>query len=618
MKACVCSGSLSVLLNGNPTEEIQIKRGLKQGDSLAPLLFLLVAEGLGGLMREAVGRSRFTPFLVGRGEFPVSLLQYADDTLCIGEATVDNLWTLKAVLRGFELVSGLKVNFWKSCVMGANVSDDFLGMASDFLNCRVGTIPFKYLGLPVGANSRRMSTWEPMLSVVRRRLGSWGNKYVSLGGRIVLINAVLNAIPIFYLSYMKMPLKVWKELVKIQRAFLWAGLSKTSKTCWVKWEVICRPKKEGGLGVRDLRLVNISLLSKWKWKLLSCDNEVWKDIVVARYGNDVMGKRNLGEIDVTRTGSMWWRDLCLVDKDSDWFSNVIGKKVGNGNMTSFWNEIWIGEQRFRQRFPRLFGISMQRDDMIGNMGQRINGVWHWELQWRRRLFVWEEDQHRELLDIIAPFMPSDHDDRWLWLGDGIQGFTVNSTYLLLVAKFIPSVAVDPVMEFVFKYLWKCGVSSKICAFSWQLLLDRIPTKDNLVKRRILNIQQGQCVLCGIAPETACHLFLHCNVAAKIWYDIVGWLGVTILPHNIVSSVASLIHSAKNKKEKMGICLIWNAFVWEIWRIRNDCIFNNGVVYGDEIADQIKMLSWKWYIYRVAKGPFMLYEWKWSPLDCMNR
>jgi hypothetical protein len=81
-----------------------------------------------------------------------------------------------------------------------------------------------------------------------------------------------------------------------------------------------------------------------------------------------MGKRNLGEVDVTRTGSMWWRELCLIDKDSDWFSNAIGKKVGNGKMTSFWNELWIGEQTLRQRFPRLFGISMQRDDMIGNMG----------------------------------------------------------------------------------------------------------------------------------------------------------------------------------------------------------------------------------------------------------
>jgi hypothetical protein len=240
--------------------------------------------------------------------------------LCIGEATVENLWTLKAVLRGYEMVSGLKVNFWKSCVMGINVPEDFLGMASNFLNCRIGSIPFKYLLLPVGANPRSLSTWEPMLNVVRGRLGSWANKYVSLGGRIVLINAVLNAIPIFYLSYLKMPKKVWKELVKIQRVFLWAGLSKTSKTCWVKWDCICRPKKEGGLGVRDLRWVNVSLLAKWKWKLLSCEPELWKEVMVARYGLDVMGKRNLGDCDVTKLGSKWWRDLCLIDKGSDWFS----------------------------------------------------------------------------------------------------------------------------------------------------------------------------------------------------------------------------------------------------------------------------------------------------------
>jgi hypothetical protein len=145
----------------------------------------------------------------------VSLLQYAYDTLCIGEATVENLWVLKAVLRGFEMSSGLKVNFSKSCVIGVNISNEFLGMASEFLNCRIGRTPFKYLGLPVGASPRNMNTWEPMLDSIRSRFGSWRNKYVSLGGRIVLINAVLNAVPIFYLSYMKMPLKVWRELVKI-------------------------------------------------------------------------------------------------------------------------------------------------------------------------------------------------------------------------------------------------------------------------------------------------------------------------------------------------------------------------------------------------------------------
>jgi hypothetical protein len=119
--------------------------------------------------------------------------------------------------------------------------------------------------------------------------------------------------------------------------------------------------------------MNISLLAKWKWKLLSRDFELWKEVVVARYGRDVMGKRRLGEIDVTRTGSSWWRDICLLDKDSDWFNYAIGKKVGNGNATSFWNEIWVGTQSLRERFPRLYGISLQKEEVIGNVGVVADG-----------------------------------------------------------------------------------------------------------------------------------------------------------------------------------------------------------------------------------------------------
>jgi hypothetical protein len=74
MKTCVCSGNMSVFVNGNPTEEISIIRGLKQGDPLAPFLFLIVVEGLGGLMRMAVDRGRFKSFLVGRDGLPVSIL----------------------------------------------------------------------------------------------------------------------------------------------------------------------------------------------------------------------------------------------------------------------------------------------------------------------------------------------------------------------------------------------------------------------------------------------------------------------------------------------------------------------------------------------------------------
>jgi len=110
---------------------------------------------------------------------------------------VENLWALKALLRGFEMVSGLKINFFKSSLIGVNVPEEFMGMACDFLNCSQGSLPFKYLGLPVGANPRSLATWEPLVNLLTGKLNSWGHKYISFGGRIVLLNSVLNSIPIF-------------------------------------------------------------------------------------------------------------------------------------------------------------------------------------------------------------------------------------------------------------------------------------------------------------------------------------------------------------------------------------------------------------------------------------
>lgn len=74
MKACVFGGSMSILVNGSPTEEICIHRSLKQGDTLAPFLFLLEAEGFSGLMRNVVDRNLFEGFAFGDSGLLVSHL----------------------------------------------------------------------------------------------------------------------------------------------------------------------------------------------------------------------------------------------------------------------------------------------------------------------------------------------------------------------------------------------------------------------------------------------------------------------------------------------------------------------------------------------------------------
>ncbi|GAU25188.1 hypothetical protein TSUD_150870 [Trifolium subterraneum] len=157
IRACVFQSSMSVLVNGSSTEDFSVGKGLRQGDPLSPFLFLIVAEGLTGLMRSSVDKSLYHGYKVSNN-ISFHTLQFADDTIFVGEANWDNLWTIKTVLRSFELVSGLKVNFYKSKLYGINIEEHFLRASSSFLHCEVESIPFRFLGIPVGSNPRRRAT----------------------------------------------------------------------------------------------------------------------------------------------------------------------------------------------------------------------------------------------------------------------------------------------------------------------------------------------------------------------------------------------------------------------------------------------------------------------------
>lgn len=94
---------MSVMVNGSPTKEFSMGKGLRQGDLLSPFLFLVVAEGLKGLINKAVENGSYAGFSINRRCF-IDVLQFADDTLVVGDGSWSHLRAIKAVLRGFELI----------------------------------------------------------------------------------------------------------------------------------------------------------------------------------------------------------------------------------------------------------------------------------------------------------------------------------------------------------------------------------------------------------------------------------------------------------------------------------------------------------------------------------
>jgi len=147
MRECVTTASTSVLVNGSPTAEFPLPRGLRQGDPLSPFLFLLVVEGFHVMMDALVTNNIFSGYKVGpERSLSISHLQFADDTLILGEKSWANLRAMRAVLHLFAAMSGLQVNFHKSKLVGVNATQTWLLEAAVVLNCKVDSLPIFYLG----------------------------------------------------------------------------------------------------------------------------------------------------------------------------------------------------------------------------------------------------------------------------------------------------------------------------------------------------------------------------------------------------------------------------------------------------------------------------------------
>lgn len=126
----------------------------------------------------------FKGFDFGEGDL-VDILQFADDTLIIGDGSNDNLWCIKLVLCGFEIMSGLKVNFYKNNIYGVNISKESLNIAYVFLTCGVSSFPFKFLGMLVAGSPRKGVMWKDVINCMRSRLCKWSGKFLSIGRRVV-------------------------------------------------------------------------------------------------------------------------------------------------------------------------------------------------------------------------------------------------------------------------------------------------------------------------------------------------------------------------------------------------------------------------------------------------
>ena len=224
MKACVSTVRYSVIVNGSPTGFFDSTRGLRQGDPLSPLLFLVIMEVLSRMLGRTGERGFIRGFQASRTDgLCVSHLLYADDTIIFCDANPEQLLYNRMVLTCFEAVTGLCVNMHKSEMVPVGEVSDLPRLAA-LLSCKIGSIPLNYLGMPLGAPHKALAMWDPILEKVECRLAGWKKLYLSKGGRLMLLKSTLSSMPTYFMSLFPIPIKVAWRIELLQRNFLWDGL----------------------------------------------------------------------------------------------------------------------------------------------------------------------------------------------------------------------------------------------------------------------------------------------------------------------------------------------------------------------------------------------------------
>ncbi|PWA46631.1 RNA-directed DNA polymerase, eukaryota [Artemisia annua] len=162
-------------------------------------------------------------------------------------------------------------------------------------------------------------------------------------------------------------------------------------------------------------------------------------------------------------------------------------------------------------------------------------------------------------------MPMSGDERrWVWSGDGTRVFTVASGRSIIDTG---TLVIDNTPT-----RWSKDVPIKINVFIWKLLLDKLPTRDNLEEKG-LDVPSSLCGVCDHVTESSSHVFLSCQVAMEIWRQFGRWWDLDI-PH--LSSMKDLLEWVDNLKiskiQRMGLYNVVITAAWSIWRFRNETIF----------------------------------------------
>ncbi|GJS42901.1 hypothetical protein Tco_0567944 [Tanacetum coccineum] len=177
--------------------------------------------------------------------------------LALKDALHSNLFMeQRLAILVFYLASSLKINIHKSNVYGIGVSPEEVFNIARVTRCVVGSMPYTYLGLPIGSNMSRIANLKKLVDMFRSKIWLWKANLLSIEGLLTLIKAVLGSIGIYYMSIFKVSESIIKLLERFRASFFWGGNEDRKKLSWIKWVNVLDSLDKGGLGVQLVKAIH--------------------------------------------------------------------------------------------------------------------------------------------------------------------------------------------------------------------------------------------------------------------------------------------------------------------------------------------------------------------------
>ncbi|CAN1137716.1 Putative ribonuclease H protein At1g65750 [Linum perenne] len=344
------------------------------------------------------------------------------------------------------------------------------------------------------------------------KLDGWKRNSLSLAGRVTLAQSVLNALPSYAMQTSTLPASILSTIDSKIRSFIWGSSPDHKKIHLLSWDTICRPKSQGGLGLRMAKELNDAFMLKIGWLLLKKPEALWVRVLTSKYLKEIAG---VLEIRRRNWGSALWRGVRRV-----WptLQSACQSVVHNGMNTSFWHDIWLdsGVKLSNVATRNLDRNEAERSVLDATDG---NGNWDWG-------FLASYLPHQAVMQVagMQPPIAGNDDDDMIWGPDPKGTFSLKSAYEVLAAAGSDNNA----NQKLWNLIWRWKGPNRVRFFLWLVAHNRILT--NAERRRRHLSATDTCDRCNMGSEDVLHVLRDCNFAVKIWRGI--------LPHSQLQSFFS--------------------------------------------------------------------------------